>query len=313
VGAVQLRSTEAQLTTRCAGWAAHHITGPKHDLNEVNSSVRRFTVSKGRRALCIVMSVLLLASATAVAAQPAPWRLVQANDGTLYLLAEGQRFTLDPDPISDDEVANLPDGGHIGSVLLAAAPVAGTGASPGSTTPVAQTTPGSTGTPASTATAAAVPTTQEGAGAGTRQNPVRVSTAASLADAWQLAVTSSEPDATSRVVATDPGNVAPPSGYQFYLANISVTNTSTAARIFQARMRLRAVGPASVPYFAIENACGVIPNPFAETLISPGATLMGKLCWTVQSRDAAALVMYDVPQVTDANADTTRIYFALHS
>ena len=84
-------------------------------------------------------------------------------------------------------------------------------------------------------------------------------------------------------------------------------------RMFPARMRLRAVGPASVPYFAIENACGVIPNAFSESAIAPGATQMGNLCWTVQSRDAAALVMYDVPQSTDANADTTRIYFALHA
>jgi hypothetical protein len=157
-----------------------------------------------------------------------------------------------------------------------------------------------------------MPAIPESGGFGTRQNPIQLGTSVRLADEWQLTVVSTEPDASRRVVAQDPGNAPPPSSYQYFMASIRATNTDTAARAFQARLRLRTVGPASVTYFALDNACGVIPNPIGESPVAPGAMASGNLCWTVQARDAAALVLYDVPPLSSTDAPMTRTYFALH-
>jgi hypothetical protein len=283
--------------------------GPRSPrVGRVKKRLVRLGCSMRGRAVLVVVGALLLASAAAVGAQPSPWRLAQGGDGTLYLLADGQRFTIQPDAISDDEVANLPDGGAVGSVLLAALPVSEAGPAARTTTPVAQSTPLAEARPAPTPIALVTPT----APVGTRQNPVPVGTSAVLADGWQVVVISTQPDATARVVALDPGNVAPSSAYQFFLATISVTNPGAAIRAFRARERLRAVGAASVPYFAIDNACGVIPNPFVESDVPSGAALSGNLCWTIQSSDVGTLALYDVPPLSNTDADVTRVYFASH-
>ena len=51
------------------------------------------------RLFSLTLAVLLFATAT-VSAQAAPWRVVQAGDGTLYLLKDGMRSPLVPSPIS---------------------------------------------------------------------------------------------------------------------------------------------------------------------------------------------------------------------
>jgi hypothetical protein len=75
----------------------------------------------------LVLAVTAAATAVSVA-QPAPWRIVQSGDGSLYLLAAGQRFSLEPDPIGDDELAAFADGGDLGSSLPS--PASGLGAPP---------------------------------------------------------------------------------------------------------------------------------------------------------------------------------------
>jgi hypothetical protein len=59
---------------------------------------------------------LLLAAVLAggVVAQSAPARIVQASDGTLYLLKDGARYAIVADFIEDDELNALADGGEIG-------------------------------------------------------------------------------------------------------------------------------------------------------------------------------------------------------
>jgi hypothetical protein len=53
--------------------------------------------------------------AAIAAAQGAPVRFVQANDGTLYLVKDGARYQIVVETIDDDELAGYADGGPLGS------------------------------------------------------------------------------------------------------------------------------------------------------------------------------------------------------
>jgi hypothetical protein len=69
-----------------------------------------------RWALVAVVCAVALGWTSAVA-QVAPWRIAQGSDGTLYLLTGDTRFTVSPDPISDEELAAMNDGGQLGGQL----------------------------------------------------------------------------------------------------------------------------------------------------------------------------------------------------
>jgi hypothetical protein len=250
-------------------------------------------------AVAAALAMLLGAVATA---QPIPPRLVQADDGSLYLIAGGQRYSLQPDPISDDELEQIPDGGELGSLL----PVSTVPDSPPAPSPtvasrpaVAGPSPGPTVSPQATV----APQVSFDLGVGTQQNPIPVGTAGSLVDGWALTVTATQPSASV------PG-ATPPAGHQFFLAQIQLRNLGAAAQVFRSSARLRAVGIGAVPYLAYPNACGALPDALPETSVGPGATIAGNVCWSVQSKDATTLLLYDSPPGSGAGA--TRVYFALH-
>ena len=61
------------------------------------------------------LSLLVGAGLVANAAGQTPrWHVVQGSDGTLYLLSDTGRYTLQVDPIADEDLAALPDAGPIG-------------------------------------------------------------------------------------------------------------------------------------------------------------------------------------------------------
>src|SRR5437764_14609770 len=65
--------------------------------------------------------VVVIGGGTVALAQSDPERVVQASDGTLFLLKNGSRYIIVADAISDDDVAAYADGGQIsGSELLSA-------------------------------------------------------------------------------------------------------------------------------------------------------------------------------------------------
>ncbi len=246
---------------------------------------RGLTTAVGALALTAVV-------ATGASAQAGLWRVVQASDGSLYLLTGGLRFALQPDPISDDELANIPDGGLIVN------PASGTERS--TSEPTVVPTPSATATPEG----AAGPTV------GTRANPVPLGTAGALAGGWRLVVQSVDPKGTDTIRAQSPARAGPTAGFGYFLARIQATNGGSAAASFQASSRLRAVGPSSVPYLTFVSSCGAIPDPLPEAAVGPGGSVTGNVCWTVRTSDAAALVLYDVPPVQ--GSDPVRLYFALH-
>ena len=51
-------------------------------------------------------------------AQGVPWRVVQADDGTLYVLQDGARHAIVADPIGDDELNGYTDAGADGVSVL---------------------------------------------------------------------------------------------------------------------------------------------------------------------------------------------------
>src|SRR5437867_3876876 len=74
-------------------------------------------------------AVALLMIATPAAAQDS-WRVVQAPDGSLYLIAAGLRFAVNPEPVSDDDVNAYPDGGSTSPFQVAAQPAPAAAATP---------------------------------------------------------------------------------------------------------------------------------------------------------------------------------------
>ncbi|MBV9578946.1 MAG: hypothetical protein JO057_10175 [Chloroflexi bacterium] len=238
-------------------------------------------------------------------AQPLSWHIVQANDGTLYAVIGGQRFTLEPDPISDDDLAGLYDAGDAGSYLqgpaMPSTPAASTPAATPTLLPAAV-----SATPATPHLGTPAPATNL---AGSRENPVPLNASATLSDGWQLKVLNTEPDATRDLLTQNPGRPAPPPDSQFFVARVQLTNTSADARAFDASTRMRAVGASSTPYLSVSSACGNLSNGLPAAVVGNGATVAGDVCWAIQSRDAASLVLYDAPP---AAANAVRIYFALH-
>ena len=49
-------------------------------------------------------ALVLVSAVTAHAADPAPWRVVQTEDGSLYLLKDGHATPIQPAPISSDQL-----------------------------------------------------------------------------------------------------------------------------------------------------------------------------------------------------------------
>ncbi|MBI2755650.1 MAG: hypothetical protein HYX52_02970 [Chloroflexi bacterium] len=77
------------------------------------------------------MAVLLVLATTSAAAQTAPWRVVQAPDGSLFVLRDGVRQRLQPDAISESDLGELPEREPIMGTL----PVPGTSATATSAAP----------------------------------------------------------------------------------------------------------------------------------------------------------------------------------
>jgi hypothetical protein len=65
-----------------------------------------------------LLLVGVVVGGSAALAQSAPGRIVQASDGTLYLLRDGARQAIVPETIDDDELASYADGGEISGALL---------------------------------------------------------------------------------------------------------------------------------------------------------------------------------------------------
>ena len=126
---------------------------------------------------------------------------------------------------------------------------------------------------------------------------------------WRLRVSAITPDGTDEVMEEYQFNDPPPEGNQFFIASLEATYTGTESSTFRGDMRLKSVGDSRVAYETYDASCGVIPDDIddsGETF--PGGTITGNVCWSIQSTDAASLVMI---VEESANFDDTRAFLSL--
>ena len=129
------------------------------------------------------------------------------------------------------------------------------------------------------------------------------------AGSWRLRVSAITPDGTDEVMEENQFNDPPPEGNQFFIASLEATYTGTESSTFSGDMALKSVGDSRVAYEGFDAYCGVIPDNIddsGETF--PGGTITGNVCWSIQSTDAASLVMIVEESF---NFDDTRAFFAL--
>ncbi len=127
---------------------------------------------------------------------------------------------------------------------------------------------------------------------------------------WRLRVSAITPDGTDEVMEENQFNDPPPEGNQFFIASLEATYTGTEPSTFWVDMTLKSVGDSKVAYEGGNASCGVIPDNIddsGETF--PGGTITGNVCWSIQSTDAASLVM--IVEESFSFGDDTRAFFAL--
>jgi hypothetical protein len=271
-------------------------------------------VARWFRPLAIVLVVVLITAVGPASAQPAPWHIAQGSDGTLYLVTGTTRYVIAPDPISDDDLAALADGGPVGSqlpmpptpqplVVLVPAPAQPEPAQPAQPAPAVPTpTQTSVPAPVPTNTPAPAPPT------GTRDNPVQMGAVAHFVSGWDVVVVGKTPDATGIVLKENQFNSPPASGQQFFIGRVQAKYVGPASKRFD-RASLTAVGSSSVAYTTFTNSCGVIPDELTENETFTGGTIVGNVCWAIRSVDAGSLLMYDS---SFSARPETRMFLSLH-
>ena len=130
---------------------------------------------------------------------------------------------------------------------------------------------------------------------------------------WELKVVAITPDGTDEVMEENQFNDPPPEGNQFFIASLEATYTGTESSTFSGfsgDIRLKSVGDSRVAYEGFDASCGVIPDDIDDSGEAfPGGTVTGNVCWSIQSTDAASLVM--IVKESSNFDDDTRAFFAL--
>lgn len=239
------------------------------------------------RSATLGVVLLLLGSWTTTSAQPAPpvvpWRMVQGADGTLYLLTSDTRFVVNPDAISDTDLAALIDGGSLGSQL-----------------------PMATATPATVVTAAAAtPTSVAPTNTPVPTAPTPDTAATSVAIALATA-TAKQPAAPSQhvTVLSVHRPVSPPSKYEtpkpgneFLVITLRLDNMTTDV-MSSNQLNFRVQLTNLVVYDSTIVSA-------ADTLkccqIAPGASVVGSIFFEVPIGVSQTTLIWDVspPQQVD--------------
>jgi hypothetical protein len=156
-----------------------------------------------------------------------------------------------------------------------------------------------------------VTSTREPTAPGTRTNPVPLNTAASLGNGWTLTVTSVNADATSVILAADPGNAPPLAGNRYVLVTVTATYTGPGSSHLSPATSFRSMGASNVEHTTSNSFCGELPPPnldLANPLVSSGNSESGyAACWMVAAADVPSLELDYQPLLA-----TSGVWFALH-
>lgn len=146
-----------------------------------------------------------------------------------------------------------------------------------------------------------------------RNSPVALGEVASI-DGWEVKITDTTPDATEMVLAENQFNDPPAEGRQFFIATVEATftgeDTDEDSSQFWLDVTTNVVDDNNVTYSAMDDYCGVIPDPLEDTNeVFAGGTVTGNLCWPVASAQVDSLVMFAEPLFS---FDSERTWFALN-
>jgi hypothetical protein len=142
------------------------------------------------------------------------------------------------------------------------------------------------------ASASPQPASQRG---DSKANPVPLGQPGRLENGWILTVTGVQADATDALLAADPGNKPPSSGFQYVLVSVSARYDGAGSSHLNPHSSLRALGAAGFSYSSFNSFCGTLPAPNLDLdnpLVFSGGTISGyAVCWRVPKDDVSSLVM----------------------
>lgn len=144
---------------------------------------------------------------------------------------------------------------------------------------------------------------------GTRDSPLPIGTTAEIGGGWVASVVGATPNANDVIAQTNPFNALPEPGAQFFLVTIQATYEGEGSSVLPAANAFSVVGDSAVAYTVFAPGCGVVPDPFQYTDVFEGGTVVGNICFAVQSSDIDSLVMFGEDFVTFDR--DIRVWFAL--
>ncbi len=131
--------------------------------------------------------------------------------------------------------------------------------------------------------------------AGNFEELVQTGELAPLGNGWDLRIDQVTEDANQIVADANMFNDPPLDGRQFLIASVTATNNTGASATFDASFVLRLIGTVTggeYTTFEQTDRCGVIPDPFPENEIPPGASATGNVCWQVPIDDLPSLILF---------------------
>lgn len=144
-----------------------------------------------------------------------------------------------------------------------------------------------------------VPPPPPGPPPGTQSSPVPLGQTAGLSDSsggsWRLVVGTVTPDAGAQVLAASDLNQPPDAGRQYFMILVTLTRTGDGISNLGA-LGLRVLGTSGTTYVVETDGCGQLPEPdlyfdSRGKVFATGETAAGNICFSVQSTDAASLVL----------------------
>lgn len=149
---------------------------------------------------------------------------------------------------------------------------------------------------------------EEGGDGTSRYSPIGRGRVGAVGD-YEVTVIDYTPEATDVVLNENQFNEPPAEGYQFAIAQVSVTYTGDASGEPGFDLDFQSVGDSAVGYTTYDPGCGVYPDDqySAGELFTDG-TVEYNVCWQISSLDEDSLVMY-VDHPTDFDAEP--VWFSL--
>jgi hypothetical protein len=140
----------------------------------------------------------------------------------------------------------------------------------------------------------------EGSNESTRAAPLAIGEVG-LFQGYEISVVSVTPNANQIVAQENQFNDPPGAGRQFFMARVSLTNTTSEVQHPNPLLVFGSVGDLAYTYLPFRESCGVYPDELIGVRkLASGASIEFNVCWNIDSRDQDSLVMYPDTMAHDA-------------